>query len=80
MFFGPEAEFFIFNSIRFDQTENSGYYFIDSDEAARNTGRDENPNLGYKIRFKEGYFPVPPHDSIQDLTEPDNTKNEGSGD
>ena len=67
VFFGPEAEFFIFNSIRFDQTENSGYYFIDSDEADWNTGRDENPNLGYKIRFKEGYFPVPPHDSIQDL-------------
>ncbi len=67
VYFGPEAEFFIFNSIRFDQTENSGYYFIDSDEADWNTGRDENPNLGYKIRFKEGYFPVPPHDSIQDL-------------
>ena len=67
VYFGPEAEFFIFNSIRFDQTENSGYYFIDSDEADWNTGRDENPNLGYKIRFKEGYFPVPPHDSMQDL-------------
>jgi glutamine synthetase len=67
VYFGPEAEFFIFNSVRFDQTENSGYYFIDSDEADWNTGRDENPNLGYKIRFKEGYFPVPPHDSIQDL-------------
>src|SRR3989338_1068203 len=67
VYFGPEAEFFIFNSIRFDQTENSGYYFIDSAEADWNTGRDENPNLGYKIRFKEGYFPVPPHDSIQDL-------------
>jgi len=67
VYFGPEAEFFIFNSVRFDQTENSGYYFIDSEEADWNTGRDENPNLGYKIRFKEGYFPVPPHDSIQDL-------------
>jgi glutamine synthetase len=67
VYFGPEAEFFLFNSIRFDQTENSGYYFIDSDEADWNTGRDEKPNLGYKIRFKEGYFPVPPHDSIQDL-------------
>lgn len=67
VYFGPEAEFFIFNSVRFDQTENSAYYFIDSDEGDWNTGRDEKPNLGYKIRFKEGYFPVPPHDSIQDL-------------
>ena len=67
VYFGPEAEFFIFNDIRFDQTENSGYYFIDSQEADWNTGRAENPNLGYKIRFKEGYFPVPPHDSLQDL-------------
>lgn len=67
VYFGPEAEFFLFNHVRFDQTENAGYYFIDSDEADWNTGRDENPNLGYKIRFKEGYFPVPPHDSLQDL-------------
>jgi len=67
VYFGPEAEFFIFNDIRFDQNENSGYYFIDSVEGDWNTGRDEKPNLGYKIRFKEGYFPVPPHDSLQDL-------------
>ncbi|MFH1407377.1 MAG: type I glutamate--ammonia ligase, partial [Candidatus Omnitrophota bacterium] len=67
IFFGPEAEFFLFNNIRFDQTENTGYYFIDSDEGDWNTGRVESPNLGYKIRFKEGYFPVPPHDSLQDL-------------
>lgn len=67
VYFGPEAEFFIFNSVRFDQTENAGYYFIDSDEGDWNTGRAEDPNLGYKIRFKEGYFPVPPHDSLQDL-------------
>ncbi|MEW6089248.1 MAG: type I glutamate--ammonia ligase [bacterium] len=67
VFFGPEAEFFIFNDIRFDQNENSGYYFIDSNEGDWNTGRSENPNLGYKVRFKEGYFPVPPHDSLQDL-------------
>ena len=52
VYFGPEAEFFIFNDVRFDQTENSGYYFIDSREADWNTGRVENPNLGYKIRFK----------------------------
>jgi glutamine synthetase len=66
-FYGPEPEFFIFNDIRFDQTENCGYYFIDSDEGEWNSGRDERPNLGYKPRYKEGYFPVPPHDSIQDL-------------
>ncbi|MGA2954149.1 MAG: type I glutamate--ammonia ligase [Thermodesulfobacteriota bacterium] len=64
---GPEMEFFIFNDIRFDQTENSGYYFIDSVEGEWNSGRDEKPNLGYKPRYKEGYFPVPPHDSQQDL-------------
>jgi len=67
IYFGPEAEFFIFNDIRFDSTENSSYYFINSNEGDWNTGREENPNLGYKIRFKEGYFPVPPHDSLQDL-------------
>jgi len=68
IYFGPEAEFFIFNDVRFDQTENSAYYYINSDEGDWNTGRDESgKNLGYKIRFKEGYFPVPPHDSLQDL-------------
>ncbi|HEY5532927.1 MAG TPA: type I glutamate--ammonia ligase, partial [Candidatus Anoxymicrobiaceae bacterium] len=66
-YFGPEAEFFVLDDIRFDQTENCGYYFIDSIEGDWNTGRQENPNLGYKPRYKEGYFPVPPHDSMQDL-------------
>jgi len=66
-YWGPEMEFFIFNDIRFDQTENCGYYFIDSEEGEWNSGKDEKPNLGYKPRFKEGYFPVPPHDSFQDL-------------
>lgn len=66
-YWGPEMEFFIFNDIRFDQTENSGYYFIDSIEGEWNSGRAENPNLGYKPRYKEGYFPVPPHDTLQDL-------------
>ena len=66
-YWGPEAEFFLFNDIRFDQTENTGYYFIDSNEGDWNTGRDEKPNLGYKPRYKEGYFPVPPHDSLQDI-------------
>jgi glutamine synthetase len=66
-YFGPEAEFFIFDDIRFDQNEHEGYYFIDSKEGRWNTGRVENPNLGYKPRYKEGYFPVPPTDSQQDL-------------
>jgi glutamine synthetase len=66
-YFGPELEFFLFNDIRFDQTENSGYYFIDSNEGDWNSGRDEKPNLGYKPRYKEGYFPVPPHDTLQDI-------------
>ena len=66
-YWGAEAEFFIFDDVRFDQTENSGYYYIDSIEGEWNSGREEHPNLGYKPRFKEGYFPVPPHDSMQDL-------------
>lgn len=66
-YWGPEAEFFIFDDVRFEQTENSGYYFVDSVEGEWNSARDERPNLGYKPRFKEGYFPVPPHDSLQDL-------------
>lgn len=66
-YFGPEAEFFIFDDIRFDQNEHEGYYFIDSVEGRWNTGKQENPNLGYKPRYKEGYFPVPPTDSQQDI-------------
>jgi glutamine synthetase len=66
-YIGPECEFFIFDDIRFDQTTNSGYYFIDSAEGAWNSGRAENPNLGYKPRKKEAYFPVPPMDSLQDI-------------
>lgn len=66
-FWGPEAEFFIFDDIRFDQTQNSGYYFVDSVEGIWNSGRAEGPNLGYKPRYKEGYFPVAPTDSQQDL-------------
>ncbi|MEH2079014.1 MAG: type I glutamate--ammonia ligase [Nostoc sp.] len=69
-FFGPEAEFFIFDSARFAQTANEGYYFIDSQEGAWNSGKagtDNKPNLGYKPRFKEGYFPVSPTDSFQDI-------------
>jgi glutamine synthetase len=66
-FFGPEAEFFVFDDIRFDQNEHSGYYFLDSVEGRWNSGRDEQPNLGYKPRYKEGYFPVPPSDSLTDM-------------
>lgn len=66
-FIGPEAEFFIFDDIRFDQNEHSGYYFLDSIEGRWNTGSDEGPNLGYKPRYKEGYFPVPPTDKFNDL-------------
>jgi glutamine synthetase len=67
VYFGPEAEFYIFNDVRYSQTANSGSYSIDSDEAAWNTGREEKPNLGYKMRTKEGYFPVPPADTLSDL-------------
>jgi glutamine synthetase len=66
-YFGPEAEFFIFDDVRFDQNSREGYYHVDSVEGRWNTGRVENPNLGYKPRFKEGYFPVPPADSQQDI-------------
>src|SRR3954465_11292799 len=66
-YFGPELEFFIFDDIRYDQTQNSGYYFIDSAEGGWNPGRAEGPNLGYKLRYKEGYFPVPPSDSTHDI-------------
>jgi glutamine synthetase len=66
-YFGPEAEFFIFDDIRFESTRFSAFYKIDSIEGSWNTGRDEGPNLGYKPRPKEGYFPVPPMDKFQDL-------------
>jgi glutamine synthetase len=67
-YFGPEAEFYIFDSIRFDQNQHSGYYFIDAVEGVWNSGAEEGGNnLGYKPRYKEGYFPVPPMDHYQDL-------------
>ncbi len=68
-YIGPELEFFIFDGVRFDQNAHEGYYHIDSVEGRWNTGRAEEPNLGYKPRYKEGYFPVPPTDSQQDLRE-----------
>jgi glutamine synthetase len=66
-YWGPEAEFYIFDNVRYDQTAHSGYYYVDSVEGVWNTGREENPNLGYKLRHKEGYFPVPPSDQLQDV-------------
>lgn len=66
-FWGPEAEFYLLNDIRYGQDHHSGYYFVDSVEGSWNTGRDEGPNLGYKPRYKEGYFPVPPSDTLQDV-------------
>ena len=65
--FGPEAEFFIFDSVQFDAKSNGTFYQVDSSEGVWNTGRDEMPNLGYKIRHKEGYFPVAPNDTQQDI-------------
>jgi len=66
-YMGPEAEFFIFDNVQFEAGAESSFYKIDSSEAAWNTGKDEAPNLGHKIRHKEGYFPVPPQDSYMDL-------------
>jgi len=64
---GPEAEFFIFDDIRFEQMPREAFYHIDSVEGQWNRGKDEGPNLGYKLRYKEGYFPVPPADQMMDL-------------
>jgi glutamine synthetase len=65
--FGPELEFFLFDDVRYDQTQHSAYYYVDSGEGAWNTGRAEGPNLAYKLRYKEGYFPCPPSDASHDL-------------
>ncbi|HAB53114.1 MAG TPA: type I glutamate--ammonia ligase, partial [Ignavibacteriales bacterium] len=67
VYYGPEAEFFVFDDVRFDSQPNSQFYFVDSIEGRWNSGKDEAPNLGYKPRFKEGYFPVPPTDALMDL-------------
>jgi glutamine synthetase len=66
-YFGPEPEFFIFDDVRFETKPNGSFYQVDSVEAQWNTGTDEGPNLAYKPRTKEGYFPVPPMDHYQDL-------------
>ncbi len=66
-YMGPEAEFFIFDDVRFESGKNSAFYMVDSIEGSWNTGREECPNLGYKVRHKEGYVPVPPTDKYQDM-------------
>ncbi|MFO1037965.1 MAG: type I glutamate--ammonia ligase [Geminicoccaceae bacterium] len=66
-FFGPEAEFFVFDDVRYGTGQHYSSYFVDSSEGHWNTNREEGPNLGYKIRPKEGYFPVPPNDTLNDL-------------
>ena len=66
-YFGPEPEFFIFDDVRFETTPNGALYQVDSVEGQWNTGTDEGPNLGYKPRTKEGYFPAPPMDHYMDL-------------
>jgi glutamine synthetase len=66
-YFGPEAEFFIFDDVRYDLSSNQSFYAVDSSEGVWNTGREEFPNLGYKPRHKEGYFPCAPTDSLNDL-------------
>ena len=65
-YFGAEAEFFIFDNIRFDTNQHSSFYFVDAEEGRWNSGREDN-NLGYRPRYKEGYFPLPPTDHYQDL-------------
>ncbi|HKM58289.1 MAG TPA: type I glutamate--ammonia ligase [Chthoniobacterales bacterium] len=66
-FFGPEAEFYIFDDVRYEYTSNSSFHSVDSVEGIWNSAREEFPNLGYKIRHKEGYFPVAPSDTLQDV-------------
>jgi len=65
--FGPEVQFFVFDDVRYEQTAHSASYSVDSVEGAWNSGRDEKPNLGHKIRYSEGYFPCPPTDAMHDL-------------
>jgi glutamine synthetase len=66
-YWGPEAEFFIFNDVRYGGGTNSGFYYIDSQEGWWNSGKDLGPNLGGQIAPKRGYFPVPPADTLQDV-------------
>lgn len=65
--FGPSIDFFIFDDVKFDQTTNSAFYYLDSSEGAWNTGRDDRPNLGNKVAYRQGYFPCPPTDQMHDV-------------
>ena len=70
IYIGPELEFFIFDDVRFDQGYNYGYYHVNAESGHWNSGREgtpDNPNLGYRARPKQGYFPVAPSDHHQDL-------------
>jgi len=64
--FGPEAEFFVFDDVRFDIANQGAFFELDSIEGIWNSGRDERPNLGHKVRYKGGYFPCPPVDTLVD--------------
>src|SRR4051812_1012555 len=67
-YFGPEAEFYVFDDVRFETNQHSSYYHIDSEAGAWNTGRvEDSGNRGYKVRYKGGYFPVPPTDHFAAL-------------
>ena len=66
-YFGPEAEFYIFDDVRYANGPEGAFYMIDSEEASWNTGREEHTNLGHKMRMKGGYFPTPPNDKLQDI-------------
>jgi len=65
--FGPTLEFFVFDDVKYDQTTHSAFYYVDSTEGHWNTGRDERPNLGYKVPSRQGYFPCTPTDHFADL-------------
>ena len=66
-YWGPEAEFFVFDNIRYDAGAQFAYHYVDSEEGIWNSGADGAPNLGHRPRWKEGYFPVAPVDTLQDL-------------
>ena len=79
-FFAPEAEFYVFDDVRFETKANTGYYAIDSVAGAWNTGRvEDGGNRGYKVRYKGGYFPVPPVDHFADLRDAMTKNLEDSG-
>ncbi|MGH9316294.1 MAG: type I glutamate--ammonia ligase, partial [Thermoanaerobaculia bacterium] len=70
VYIGPELEFFFFDEMRFDQSYNYGFYYIDSEAGFWNAGKEgtpDRPNLAYRPRYKQGYFPVPPMDKFQDI-------------